>query len=91
GAAIHGLRPVAEIPFADYIFAAMHQIINEAAKLRYRSQGEWACPIVIRTPFGGAGGGRDHSQSVEAFFAHVPGLKVVVPSSPSDVKGLIKA
>jgi 2-oxoisovalerate dehydrogenase E1 component beta subunit len=92
GAALGGFRPVAEIQFADFMFAAMHQIVNEAAKMRYRSRGEWTCPIVIRAPFGGGvGGGPDHSQNVEAFFAHVPGLKVVIPATPADIKGLIKA
>lgn len=92
GAALGGLRPVAEIQFADYLFAAMGQIVNEAAKLRYRSRGDWTCPLVIRAACGaGVGGGPDHSQSVEAFFAHVPGLKVVIPSTPADIKGLIKA
>ena len=91
GAALGGLRPVAEIQFADYLFAAMGQIVNEAAKMRYRSRGEWTCPIVIRAPYGGGGGGPDHTQSMEAFFAHVPGLKVVIPSTPADIKGLIKA
>ncbi len=92
GAALGGFRPVAEIQFADFMFAAMHQIINEAAKMRYRSRGEWTCPIVIRAPFGGGvGGGPDHSQNAEAFFAHVPGLKVVIPATPADIKGLIKA
>lgn len=92
GAALAGMRPVAEIQFADFLFAAMHQIVNEAAKLRYRSRGEWICPIVIRAPYGGGiGGGPDHSQSVESFFAHIPGLKVVIPATPADTKGLIKA
>lgn len=91
GAALGGLRPVAEIQFADYLFAAMGQIVNEAAKMRYRSRGEWNCPIVIRAPFGGGGGGPDHTQSMEAFFAHVPGLKVVIPSTPADMKGLVKS
>jgi pyruvate/2-oxoglutarate/acetoin dehydrogenase E1 component len=91
GAALGGLRPVAEVQFADYLFAAMGQLVNEAAKLRYRSQGEWICPIVVRAPYGSSGGGPDHTQNVEAFFAHVPGLKVVIPSTPADIKGLIKA
>jgi pyruvate/2-oxoglutarate/acetoin dehydrogenase E1 component len=92
GAALGGMRPVAEIQLADFLFAAMHQIVNEAAKMRYRSRGAWSCPIVIRAPYGaGAGGGPDHSQSIEAFFAHVPGLKVVIPSSSADIKGLIKS
>ena len=74
GAAINGLLPVAEIQFADFIFPAMNQIVSEAARLRYRSNGEWGCPIVIRAPFGGGvHGALYHSQSVEAFFAHVPG------------------
>ena len=79
-----------EIQFADFIFPAMNQIVSEAARLRYRSNGEWGCPIVIRAPFGGGiHGALYHSQSVEAFFAHVPGLKVVVPGTPADAKGLL--
>jgi 2-oxoisovalerate dehydrogenase E1 component beta subunit len=90
GAAANGLLPVVEIQFADFIFPAMNQIVSEAARLRYRSNGEWGCPIVIRAPFGGGiHGALYHSQSVEAFFAHVPGLKVVVPSTPADAKGLL--
>ena len=92
GAALNGLRPVAEIQFADFIHPAMDQIINEAARIRYRSNGTWGCPLVIRAPYGaGIRGGPYHSQSVEAFFAHVPGLKVVIPSNPRDAKGLLKA
>lgn len=92
GAALNGLRPIAEIQFADFIYPAMDQIISEAAKLRYRSNNAFACPIVIRSPFGGGvHGALYHSQSVEAFFAHVPGLKVVAPSTPYDAKGLLKA
>jgi pyruvate/2-oxoglutarate/acetoin dehydrogenase E1 component len=91
GAALGGLRPVAEIQFADYLLAALGQIANEAAKMRYRSRGGWTCPIVVRAPYGGGGGGPDHTQSVEAFFAHIPGLKVVIPATPADIKGLIKA
>ena len=92
GAAVNGLLPVVEIQFADFIFPAMNQIVSEAARLRYRSNGEWGCPIVIRAPFGaGVHGALYHSQSVEAFFAHVPGLKVVVPSTPADAKGLLAA
>ncbi len=92
GAAIGGLRPVAEVQFADFLLSAMSQIVNEAAKLRYRSLGQWSCPIVIRAPYGaGLAGGPDHSQSVETLFAHIPGLKVVAPSTPADTKGLIKA
>lgn len=92
GAAMNGLRPVAEIQFADYIHPAFDQIVNEAAKIRYRSNGAFSCPIVVRAPFGaGVHGGLYHSQSVEALFYHVPGLKIVVPSTPYDCKGLLKA
>ena len=92
GAAMNGLRPVAEIQFADYIHPAFDQIVNEAAKIRYRSNGAFGCPIVVRAPFGaGVHGGLYHSQSVEALFYHVPGLKVVIPSTPYDCKGLLKA
>src|SRR5438105_2308024 len=92
GAAINGLIPVAEIQFADFIFPAMDQIVSEAARIRYRSNNAYGCPIVIRAPYGGGvHGALYHSQSVEAFFAHVPGLKVVVPSTPHDTKGLLKA
>ncbi len=92
GAALAGLIPVAEVQFADYLFGAMRQIVNEAAKMRFRSRGDWLCPLVIRAPYGGGlGAGPDHSQSVEAFFAHVPGLKVVIPATAADAKGLIKA
>jgi 2-oxoisovalerate dehydrogenase E1 component beta subunit len=86
------MLPVAEIQFADFIFPAMDQIVSEAARIRYRSNGAFGCPIVIRAPFGGGvHGALYHSQSVEAFFAHVPGLKVVVPSTPADTKGLLTA
>ena len=92
GAALNGMRPVAEIQFADFIHPAMDQIINEAAKLRYRSNGAFNCPLVIRAPCGGGiHGALYHSQNVEALFAHVPGLKVVAPSTPYDVVGLVKA
>ncbi|NLG70214.1 MAG: alpha-ketoacid dehydrogenase subunit beta [Firmicutes bacterium] len=92
GAAMNGLRPVAEIQFADFIHPAMDQIINEAARIRYRSNGAWGCPVVVRAPYGaGIRGGLYHSQSVESFFAHVPGLKVVIPSPPADAKGLLKS
>src|SRR5690606_21813464 len=81
-----------EIQFADFIHPAMDQIINEAAKIRYRSNGAWGCPIVIRAPYGGGvHGALYHSQSVEALFYHVPGLKIVAPSTPYDAKGLLKA
>src|SRR5436305_486966 len=92
GAALNGLRPIAEIQFADFIHPAMDQIMNEAAKIRYRSNGDFGCPIVIRAPFGGGiHGALYHSQSVEALFAHIPGLKVVIPGNPYDAKGLLKA
>jgi 2-oxoisovalerate dehydrogenase E1 component beta subunit len=92
GAAMNGLRPVAEMQFADYIHPAFDQIVNEAAKIRYRSNGQFGCPLVIRAPFGaGVHGGLYHSQSVEALFYHVPGLKIVIPSTPYDCKGLLKA
>jgi 2-oxoisovalerate dehydrogenase E1 component beta subunit len=92
GAALYGMRPICEIQFADFIHPAFNQIVNEAAKMCYRSNGEWTVPLVIRAPYGGGiGGGLYHSQSVESFFAHVPGLKVVVPSNPYDAKGLLKS
>jgi 2-oxoisovalerate dehydrogenase E1 component beta subunit len=90
GAALNGLKPVAEIQFADFIHPAFNQIVSEAAKMRYRSNGDFNVPMVIRAPFGGGvHGALYHSQSVEAFFAHVPGLKVVIPSTPYDAKGLL--
>jgi 2-oxoisovalerate dehydrogenase E1 component beta subunit len=92
GAAMVGMHPICEIQFTDYIFPAFNQIINEAAYVYYRSNGQWHCPMVIRAPYGGGiGGGLYHSQSAEAFFAHRPGLKVVIPSNPYDAKGLLKA
>ena len=92
GAALYGMRPVCEIQFADFIYPAFNQIVSEAARMCYRSNGEWIVPMVIRAPYGGGiGGGLYHSQSIEAFFAHVPGLKVVVPSTPYDAKGLFKS
>ena len=92
GAALYGKHPICEIQFADFIFPAFNQIISEAAKMNYRSNGDWTVPMVIRAPYGGGiGGGLYHSQSVEAFFTHVPGLKVVIPSNPYDAKGLLKA
>lgn len=92
GAALHGVPAIAEIQFADYIHPAIDQILNEAALFRYRSNGEWTCPIVIRAPFGaGIHGGLYHSQSSEALFVSTPGLKVVVPSTPYDAKGLLIA
>ena len=90
GMALYGLRPVPEIQFADFIFPAFDQIVNELAKFRYRSGGQYPCPVIIRTPFGGGiRGGHYHSQSPEAHFIHTPGLKVVVPSNPVDAKGLL--
>lgn len=92
GAAMTGLIPVAEIQFADYLHPAFDQLVNEAAKIRWRSAGDWQVPLVIRAPCGaGVHGALYHSQSVEAFYAHVPGLKVVLPSTPYDMKGLLKA
>ena len=92
GAALYGMRPICEIQFADFIHPAINQIVNEAAKMYYRSGGEWRVPMVVRAPYGGGiSGGLYHSQSVEAFFAHVPGLKVVIPSNPHDAKGLLKS
>lgn len=92
GAAVTGLRPICEIQFADFIHPAFNQIVNEAARMYYRSNGAWTVPMVIRAPYGGGiGGALYHSQSVEAFFAHVPGLKVVIPSTPYDAKGLLKS
>ncbi len=92
GAAMNGTIPVAEIQFADFIHPAFDQIVSEAARIRYRSNGDFGCPIVIRAPYGGGvHGGLYHSQSVEAFYGHVPGLKVVIPSTPEDTKGLLKA
>jgi 2-oxoisovalerate dehydrogenase E1 component beta subunit len=92
GLAMRGLRPVAEIQFADFIHAAADHLIGEAAKIRYRTAGDWTCPMVLRTAYGaGFRGGPYHSQSVEAFYAHAPGLKVVAPSLPADYKGLLLA
>lgn len=92
GAAMYGLRPIAEMQFADFIMPAINQIISEAAKIRYRSNNDWTCPIVFRAPFGGGiHGALYHSQSVEAIFANTPGLKIVIPSTPYDAKGLLKA
>jgi 2-oxoisovalerate dehydrogenase E1 component beta subunit len=90
GMALDGLRPVAEMQFADFIFPAFNQIVSEAARIRYRSNGDFSVPLVIRAPYGGGvHGALYHSQSIEAFFAHVPGLKVVLPSTPYDVKGML--
>jgi 2-oxoisovalerate dehydrogenase E1 component beta subunit len=92
GMAAYGLKPCVEIQFADYVYPAYDQIVSEAARIRYRSAGEFTCPIVIRMPTGGGiFGGQTHSQSPEALFTHVSGLKVVVPSNPHDAKGLLIA
>ena len=92
GASLNGVLPVAEIQFADFIHPAFDQIVSEAARLYYRSNGTWNCPITIRTPYGaGIHGGPYHSQSVEAFYAHVPGLKVICVATPYDAKGLLKS
>ena len=90
GLALDGMRPVAEMQFADFSFPGFNQIVQEAARIRYRSNGDFSVPMVIRAPWGGGvHGALYHSQSVEAFYAHVPGLKVVVPSTPYDAKGLL--
>ncbi|MGA7924143.1 MAG: alpha-ketoacid dehydrogenase subunit beta [Thermoplasmata archaeon] len=90
GMALYGLKPVAEIQFLDFIYPAFDQIVNELAKFRYRSGGQFPCHVVIRTPYGGGiKGGLYHSQSSEAYFAHTSGLKVVIPSTPADAKGLL--
>lgn len=89
GAAMVGKRPIAEIQFADFILPATNQIISEAAKMRYRSNNDWQCPLTIRAPFGGGvHGGLYHSQSIESIFASSPGLTIVIPSTPYDAKGL---
>jgi 2-oxoisovalerate dehydrogenase E1 component beta subunit len=90
GMALYGLKPVPEIQFADFVFPAFDQIVSELAKFRYRSGGEYPSPVTIRMPYGGGiRGGLYHSQSPEAYFAHTPGLKVVIPSTPADAKGLL--
>jgi 2-oxoisovalerate dehydrogenase E1 component beta subunit len=92
GMAAYGLRPCVEIQFADYMYPAYDQIVSEAARMRYRSNGEFTCPMVVRMPTGGGiFGGQTHSQSPEALFTHVSGLKTVVPSNPHDAKGLLIA
>lgn len=92
GMAVYGLKPVAEIQFSDFIYPAFDQIVSELAKFRYRSGGQYSCPMVIRTPYGGGiRGGLYHSQSPEAYFTHTPGLYVVIPSTPYDAKGLLAA
>jgi len=92
GMSLYGLRPVVEIQFVDFIFPGFDQIVSELAKMRFRSGGEYSCPLVIRTPYGGGiKGGLYHSQSPEAYFCHTAGLKVVIPSNPVDAKGLLLA
>ena len=92
GMAAYGLRPCVEVQFADYVYPAYDQIVSEAARLRYRSNGQFTCPIVVRMPTGGGiFGGQTHSQSPEAIFTHVAGLKTVIPSTPYDAKGLLIA
>jgi len=90
GMALYGLKPVAEIQFLDFIYPAFDQIVSELAKFRYRSGGQYPCHVVIRTPYGGGiKGGLYHSQSTEAYFCHTAGLKVAIPSTPADAKGLL--
>jgi pyruvate dehydrogenase E1 component beta subunit len=90
GMALYGMKPVAEIQFIDFIYPAFDQIVSEVAKFRYRSGGQYPCPMVIRSPYGGGvKGGLYHSQSNEAYFAHTAGLKVAIPSTPADAKGLL--
>ena len=92
GMAAYGQKPIAEIQFADYIYPAFDQIVSEAGRMRYRTAGEWSLPMVIRSPYGGGiFGGQTHSQSPEALFAHVAGIKTVIPSNPYDAKGLLIA
>ncbi|MBK6706368.1 MAG: alpha-ketoacid dehydrogenase subunit beta [Sphingomonadales bacterium] len=92
GMAAYGLRPVPEIQFADYIYPGLDQLVSEAARLRYRSAGDFICPMTVRSPFGGGiFGGQTHSQSPESLFTHVCGIKTVVPSNPHDAKGLLIA
>src|SRR5437773_119775 len=90
GMALYGLRPVAEIQFVDFIYPAFDQIVSEMAKMRWRSAGQYSCPVVVRAPYGGGiKGGLYHSQSPEAYFCHTAGLKVVIPATPRDAKGLL--
>jgi 2-oxoisovalerate dehydrogenase E1 component beta subunit len=92
GMAIYGLRPIAEIQFVDFIYPGFDQIVSELAKMRWRSAGQYACPVIVRAPFGGGiKGGLYHSQSPEAYFCHTAGLTVVIPSTPGDAKGLLLA
>ena len=92
GLSVNGMRPVAEIQFADFIPPAFDQIVNEAAKFHYRSNGDWNCPLTIRAPYGVVpGGALYHSQSIEAWFCNTPGLKIVAPTFPADAKAMLKA
>ena len=92
GMALYGLRPIAEIQFVDFIYPAFDQIVSEMAKMRWRSAGQYGCPLVVRAPYGGGiKGGLYHSQSPEAYFCHTAGLTVVIPSTPADAKGLLLA
>jgi 2-oxoisovalerate dehydrogenase E1 component beta subunit len=92
GMALHGLIPIAEIEFADFIYPAFDQILSEVARMRYRTNGDFGLPMVIRTPWGGGvHGALYHSQSIEAFFGHIPGLKTVVPSTPYDAAGMLRS
>lgn len=92
GMALHGLLPVAEIEFADFIHPAFDQIVSEVARMRYRTNGDFGLPMVVRAPYGGGvHGALYHSQSIEAFYGHIPGLKVVVPSTPYDATGMLRA
>ena len=92
GLALAGFRPIAEMQFADFSTPAFDQIVQEAARIRYRSNGQWGVPLVVRMPWGGGvRGALYHSQSLEAFYAHVPGLKVVAPSTPRDITGMLRS
>jgi 2-oxoisovalerate dehydrogenase E1 component beta subunit len=92
GMAIYGMRPIAEIQFVDFIYPAFDQIVSELAKLRWRSAGQYGCPVIVRAPYGGGiKGGLYHSQSPEAYFAHTAGLVTVIPATPYDAKGLLLA
>lgn len=92
GMALYGLRPIAEIQFIDFVYPAFDQIVSELAKMRWRSAGQYSCPVIVRAPYGGGiRGGLYHSQSPEAYFAHTAGLRVVIPSTPRDAKGLLLA
>ena len=91
GAAMVGMRPIAEMQYGDFVFGAMDQIVNQAAKMCYMSNGRWPVPMVMRLPVGATTRGAQHGQSSEAFFMHTPGLKVVCPSNPYDAKGLLLA